>query len=90
MTSQSSSANTPAVRQALEQARNSEDGHVGPHTAAVLEAAITKLWANIQARPDSYVLDAHEFALFNYFRDRFGDSPVARRAVARFWDNYQG
>lgn len=86
--SNSPTTNHQAVRQALERARNSEDGQLDPQTTGVLEGAIKELWRNIQAHPDTYVLDADEFALFNYFRDRFRDSPIAQQVVARFWDNY--
>ncbi|CEJ59069.1 hypothetical protein PMG11_07705 [Penicillium brasilianum] len=78
------------IRQALERARNCEDGTVDPQTTAILEAAITELWTRIQADPDSYVLSSDEFALFNYFLERYRGSTVAQRAVARFWNNYQG
>lgn len=77
----------PAIRQALERARNCEDGHLDSQTNDILEAAIAALWTRIQAQPDSYVLSLDEFALFNFFRDRFGDSPVARGAVERYWNN---
>lgn len=78
------------IRQALERARNCEDGTVDPQTTAILEAAITELWTRIQADPDNYVLNPDEFALFNYFLERYRGSTVAQRAVARFWNNYQG
>lgn len=78
------------IRQALERARNCEDGSVDPQTIAVLEAAIAELWTRIQADPDSYVLSRDEFALFNYFLERYRGSTVAQRAVARFWNNYHG
>ncbi|KAJ5160630.1 uncharacterized protein N7482_007634 [Penicillium canariense] len=78
------------IRRALEQARNCEDGAVDPQTTAILEAAITELWTRIQADPDNYVLSRDEFALFNYFLERYRGSTVAQRAVARFWNNYQG
>ena len=79
-----------SVRRALESARNSEDGRVDERVARLLETAITELWRVMQSQPDTYILTKDEFALFNYFRDRFGDSPVARRAVERFWNNFQG
>ncbi|KAJ5151804.1 hypothetical protein N7492_010099 [Penicillium capsulatum] len=79
-----------AIRQALERARNCEDGSVDLSTVALLEAAITELWNRIQAEPDSYILNPDEFALFNYFLERYRGSTVAQRAVARFWNNYQG
>jgi hypothetical protein len=79
-----------AIRQALERARNCEDGTVDAQTTALLEAAITELWTRIQRDPDTYVLTRDEFALFNYFLERYRGSTVAQRAVARFWDNYHG
>ncbi|EEQ28513.1 hypothetical protein McanMca71_007129 [Microsporum canis] len=79
-----------AVRRALESARNSDDGQVDPRANAVLEAAINEIWRRIQTQPDSYVLTRDEFSLFNYFRDRFRNSPVAQRAVERFWNNFRG
>lgn len=78
------------VRQALDRARNSDDGRIDPQTSAILETAIGELWRKIQAQPDSYVLSRDEFALFNYFRERFRGSPIAQRAVERFWNNFQG
>lgn len=90
MSSSASSIDHSGVRQALERARNCEDGQVDSQTSDILEAAIGELWRNIQAQPDTYVLDRDEFALFNFFRDRFRGSPVAQRAVERFWNNYRG
>lgn len=75
------------IRQALERAQNCEEGSVDPQTTALLEAAITELWTRIQSQPDSYVLSRDEFALFNYFLGRYRGSPVAQRAVARYWNN---
>ncbi|KXG51662.1 uncharacterized protein PGRI_090550 [Penicillium griseofulvum] len=83
------SRNWPEIRQALDHARECE-GPMNAQSATVLEAAITELWNRIQAQPDSYVLTRDEFALFNYFlATRYRGSPVAQRAVARFWDNYK-
>lgn len=79
-----------SIRQALERARNCDDGTVDAQTTTVLEAAIAELWLRIQAEPDSYVLSSDEFALFNYFLKRYRGSSVAQRAVARFWNNYHG
>lgn len=79
-----------AIRQALERARNCEDGTVDAQTTTVLEAAIAELWHRIQGEPDTYVLSPDEFALFNYFLERYRGSTVAQRAVARFWNNYHG
>ncbi|KAH8693093.1 hypothetical protein BGW36DRAFT_34042 [Talaromyces proteolyticus] len=78
------------VREALDRARNSTDGRIDSQTGAVLEKAIQELWSRIQAQPTSYILNRDEFALFNYFRERFKSSVVAQKAVERFWNNFQG
>jgi hypothetical protein len=84
-----SSRDPAAIRQALESARDSEDGSVDAQTAATLEVAIAELWSRISAAPDTYVPNADEFALFNYFRERYRGSSVAQAAVRRFWDAYR-
>lgn len=78
------------VREALDRARNSNDGPIDSQTSAILEAAIQELWNKIQAQSNSYVLTPDEFALFNYFRKRFGNSAVARKAVERYWNSFHG
>lgn len=75
------------TRQALELVRNSEDAPASAFSA--LERAISELWARIQASPTTYVMSANEFAVFNYYRSRY-TTPVARDAVARFWNNFKG
>ncbi|KAL1853881.1 hypothetical protein Plec18170_005273 [Paecilomyces lecythidis] len=90
MTNAVSNPGRDRVRLALEEARNSEDGQINPQTTSILETAISQLWRRIQAQPDNYILDRDEFALFNYFRERFRGSTVAQRAVERFWNNFQG
>jgi len=77
------------TRQALEFVRNSE-GDAPASAFAALERAIAELWARIQANPNTYVMNANEFAVFNYYRSRYTTSDVARDAVARFWNNFQG
>ncbi|KAJ5289377.1 Mitochondrial ornithine carrier protein AmcA/O.t1.c1 [Penicillium atrosanguineum] len=84
-----SSSDPDAIRQALDRARDCEDGPVDPSTSAILEAALAELWSRISAAPDTYVPSPDEFALFNYFLHRFQGNPLARRVVGRFWDNYQ-
>ena len=61
-----------------------------PQTTAILETAITELWNRLQAEPNTYVLSRDEFALFNYFLERYRGSTIAQQAVARFWNNYHG
>ncbi|KAI4107766.1 MAG: hypothetical protein L6R37_001451 [Teloschistes peruensis] len=79
---------TPA--KALEIAKNCEDGSVPPTVIAVLEKAIGELWQRIQYQPMTYVMSKEEFVVFNYYRSRFANVPMAQQAVARFWNNFQG
>ena len=91
MGSQYSSGSTQfSISRALELVRNSESGDVPPAANATLERAINDIWRRIQANPNSYIMTKDEFAVFNYHRDRFSGSDVARRAVGRFWDHFQG
>ena len=83
-------SNQLTVKRALEIARNGEDRPLDPAVSAVLERAISEIWQRIQAQPNTYILSKDEFAVFNYFRSRFTFSDVARRAVQRFWDNFEG
>jgi hypothetical protein len=77
-----------SIQRALEIARNSEGG-VDPVIVSYLEKAIQEVWARLHANPN-YILTKDEFSLFTYYRARFQNSEVARRAVQRFWDYYQG
>jgi hypothetical protein len=56
-------------QRAIDIARNTE-GDLDPNVTAYL--------------PDSYLLSKDEFAVFNYFRQRF-QGEVAERAVDRYW-----
>ncbi|MCJ1399015.1 hypothetical protein MMC11_002217 [Xylographa trunciseda] len=78
------------VSKALELVRNSETGEVHPGVDATLEKAIQRLWSCIQDDPKGYIMNKDEFAVFNYFQDRYKTNPIARQAVARFWDNFKG
>ncbi|MCJ1379028.1 hypothetical protein MMC17_002127 [Xylographa soralifera] len=78
------------VAKALELVRNSETGEVHPGVDATLEKAVVQLWSRIQASPDRYIMNKDEFAVFNYFQERYKGDPTARQAVARFWNNFKG
>ncbi|MCJ1315067.1 hypothetical protein MMC15_000382 [Xylographa vitiligo] len=79
-----------SVPKALELVRNSETGEVHPGVDATLEKAVVQLWSRIQASPDRYIMNKDEFAVFNYFQERFKGDETARKAVARFWNNFKG
>ena len=71
------------IQRALDIARNTE-GDLDPNVTAYLEDAVTEITNNLDSYPDSYLLSKDEFAVFNYFSQRF-QGEVAERAVDRYW-----
>ncbi|CAD0089237.1 unnamed protein product [Aureobasidium vineae] len=76
------------IQRALDIARNTE-GDLDRSVAKYLEEQLAGVWSRLESRPDSYVLNKDEFAIFNYFVGRYQDSQVAEKAIARFWSSYQ-
>jgi hypothetical protein len=77
------------VAQALEIARDSPEGARDPTVISLLETALTDIWKKIEARPTSYVMTRDEFAVFNYFQDRFVGQQLAAAARKRYWDDLE-
>ncbi|KAI0472935.1 hypothetical protein GGR56DRAFT_590373 [Xylariaceae sp. FL0804] len=75
------------VAQALEIARESPEGAKDSTVRGILESALAQIWSRVRAAPDSYVMSREEFAVFNFFQDRFQGNELAAAARARFWDN---
>lgn len=75
------------VAEALELARDSPEGARDPTVVSILDAAITEIWSKIQQKPTSYVMTRDEFAVFNYFQDRFHGNEIAVSAKGRYWDS---
>jgi len=73
------------VAQALEYARDSEEGARDSTVGYVLQTAVQCIWDRIQAEPSSYVLTREEFAVFNYFQDQY-QNQLAAAARKRYWD----
>lgn len=71
-------------QRALDLARNAE-GDLDPNVSQYLEKALDDIWANITAQPDSYVLSKDEFAVFNFYAQRFEGQSAAQRAIDRYW-----
>lgn len=90
--SSSSNAHTistyTSVSQALEIARDSEEGSRDPVVIAILENALARIWSKVQAQPSSYVMTRDEFAVFNYFQSRFTGNTTAIEARRRYWDHF--
>ncbi|KAI1149153.1 hypothetical protein F4825DRAFT_431593 [Nemania diffusa] len=75
------------VIQALEIARESPEAASHGAVRDMLETALASIWGRIQADECGYVMSRDEFAIFNFFQDRFRNNPVAIRARKRYWDN---
>lgn len=70
-------------QRAIDIARNTE-GDLDPSVTSYLEHAIAEITNRLNSQPDTYVLSKDEFAVFNYYRQRFSGD-VAERAVDRYW-----
>jgi len=77
------------LSQAVYIAQNSEGG-VDQRLAQHLEGKLSEVWARLSAQPTTYVFPDDEFALFNYYKSRFGDSDIVRDATKRYWDHHRG
>jgi hypothetical protein len=79
-----------AVAQALETARESEEGAQDPQICSILEDALSRIWNKIQARPNSYIMTQIEMSVFTYFQYNFTENELAIAARKRYWDNIRG
>lgn len=75
-------------QRAVDIARNTE-GELDPNVKDYLENVLRDIWSRVQLHPDSYILTKDEFAVFNFYRQRFGDAPEAQAAVSRYWQHTQ-
>ncbi|KAK5116617.1 hypothetical protein LTR62_007291 [Meristemomyces frigidus] len=75
-------------QRALDIARNTE-GDLDPSVREYLENALGEIWSRIQQHPESYVLSKDEFAVFNFYIQRFDGAPEAESAIARYWHHAQ-
>lgn len=74
------------VMDALELARDSPEGAQDPEVVRTLEIAIAYIWDKVQAQPTTYVMSRDEFAIFNYFQNRFEGNDIAASARRRYWN----
>jgi len=75
-------------QRALDIARNTE-GDLDPSVRDYLENALNEIWGRIQQQPKSYLLSKDEFAVFNFYIQRFSGSQEAEEAIARYWHHAQ-
>ena len=86
-------AGNPNFIQALNIVRNSDHGQAPEYAVRIIENAMRELWQRVRANPDSYVMNKDEFALYNYFQDRYKagtDGTLAQKATARYWNHQHG
>jgi len=76
--------------EALEIARETEDGMRDPTIRNLLETAIARIWNKVLEEPDTYIMAKDEFAIFNFFQHRFLGNEMAIAARRRFWSSYSG
>ncbi|KAI0423961.1 hypothetical protein F5Y09DRAFT_325707 [Xylaria sp. FL1042] len=75
------------VIQALEIARDSPEAACHGTIRDLLESALADIWERVLANQSRYVMSRDEFAIFNFFQDRFRNNPIAMMARKRYWDN---
>lgn len=80
----------PKIRQALQAARDTEEGPLDQEVAETLTYAVNAVWRRIRAQPNHYVMTELEFSVFNYFQDRFRGNETAQRAISRYWSRRSG
>ncbi|RYC57503.1 hypothetical protein CHU98_g8713 [Xylaria longipes] len=78
---------TNDVMLALEIARDSPEAASHGTIRETLESVLADIWGRVLADEFEYVMSRDEFAIFNFFQDRFQNNPVATRARKRYWDN---
>jgi hypothetical protein len=75
-------------QRALDIARNTE-GDLDPNVRDYLERALNDIWVRVQHQPDSYILTKDEFAVFNFYIQRYTGLPESEAAIARYWQHTQ-
>jgi len=77
------------IQSALWLARNSEED-VDSKITNFLEDQVKAVWRRLQAKPNTYIMDRDEFALFNFYIYRFRESEITEKAIDRFWRSHRG
>ncbi|KAK3621246.1 hypothetical protein LTR56_022907 [Elasticomyces elasticus] len=75
-------------QRALRIARNTE-GDLDPDVREHLERALNDIRGHVRQRPDSYILTKDEFAILNFYLDRFEGHPDVEAAISRYWQHAQ-
>ncbi|KAI9856645.1 MAG: hypothetical protein M1824_005342 [Vezdaea acicularis] len=87
MSSNGAAANI-TIQNALDIVRSCNGEQVDPAVTALLNQFVAEIWQRIGPEPSSYILTQLEFAVFNFYQDRFREYPAYRAAIGRFWTHY--
>lgn len=77
-----------SLAQAVKIAQNSESP-IDQNLASYLERKLDEVWTRLNQNASTYIFPSDEFALFNYYKSRFGDQDIVRDATARYWNNHR-
>ncbi|KAI2640182.1 hypothetical protein GGS21DRAFT_505579 [Xylaria nigripes] len=75
------------VIQALVTARDFPEVMESQPIRDMLESALAGIWSRVLANENGYIMSRDEFAIFNFFQDRFRNNTVAMNARKRYWDS---
>lgn len=75
---------TLTYQRALDIARNTE-GDLNVSISNYLEDALAIIWTRICTEPTTCLLTKAEFAVFNFFVQRFEGNALAIEAITRYW-----
>ncbi len=78
-----------ALQRALEIARSTDQADLDPVLRDLLERAFAEVWDRIRANPTTYILTKDEFAVFNFYQNRWPSHELGESATARFWNAYR-
>ncbi|KAI0207033.1 hypothetical protein F4808DRAFT_406279 [Astrocystis sublimbata] len=78
------------VMRALEVARDDPEAACQGPIHDILESALTAIWDKVLADENGYVMTRDEFAIFNFYQDRFRNNPLAVGARERYWTKSSG
>ncbi|KAF4333541.1 hypothetical protein FBEOM_12653 [Fusarium beomiforme] len=73
------------VAQRLQMTHENPEGATYPSIRQILESALEEIWTKVQNQPNSYIMTRDEFAVFNFFQDRFTGDTLAVAARKRYW-----
>ena len=76
------------VSKALEIAKSNPD--VPAEVTTKLEQKNADVWQKVQSKPNTYILDREEYAVLNYYQERYKNNSRYDEAIKRFWKHFNG